>query len=276
MFPADAEDEDPWNPSKGGMTVSDEVELSEQWYRRVETGHEGTHLAESRRTPGAFASGELDDDTNQVVNSSEWVADDPYEDDTVDEGNMGTLIACAVTSVGTAAITYVATKHLHPWWLERGRPAAGRLWRKVTHQDEENREELTPREVTEVVGSEVTPADLSDAVRRVRENLGAEEAQRELLNILVHAAAIASSLRRLSNAAIDDRDRTVPEWRKALEGLATEEVAACITSLLERAETDDELESQLAGLLGVHEDDLSSMQLVDRQAVAEILRLPED
>lgn len=263
------------------MTVSDEVRLSEKCYKRVETGHEGTHLAESHRTPGAFASGELDDETNQVVNSSEWVEvacseDAERDNDTIDDGAKGTLVACAVTAIGTAVITVLATEYVHPWWVERGRPAVGCLWRKVTHKDEENREELTPREVAEVVGSEVTPADLSDAVRRVRENLGAEEAQRELLNILVHAAAIASSLRRLSNAAIDDRDRTVLEWRKALEGLATEEVAACITSLLEKAETDDELARLLAGLLGVHEDDLSSMQLVDRQAVAEILRLPEE
>lgn len=45
---------------------------------------------------------------------------------------------------------------------------------------------------------------------------------------------------------------------------------------MRRVRTDDELARILAELLGVHEDDLSSMQLVDRQAVAEILRLPEE
>lgn len=152
----------------------DEIELSDQYYRRVISGHEGTHLANSRRTSGAFAAGELDDKTNQVTDSSEWVEVPQSEGDTSEavntsDGSIDTLIACAVTAVGTLAVTYVVTKYVRPWWLCRERPALSRTWRKVTRRNDDAAESSTSREIDEVIGAKVTSADLRIAMERVRE-----------------------------------------------------------------------------------------------------------
>lgn len=259
----------------------DEIELSDQYYRRVISGREGTHLADSRRTSGAFAAGELDDETNQVTDSSEWVEvprpDDRSGEVAAGDSDIDRIITCVLAAVGTAVFTYTVTNYAHPWWVSRGRPALGRTWRKLTHLSDETAESSTSQETDEVIGAEVTPADMRIAVERLREHLGEEEAQRELLNVLAHASAIAASLRRLSDATIGqaDEDASLEEWRKAFESLATAEVAACIAALLDKAGTDDELASQLAKLLDVQEDDLQAMRTVDGQKVAEVLRLPE-
>ena len=89
------------------------------------------------------------------------------------------------------------------------------------------------------------------------ENLGSEEAQRELLNILVYAAEIAKSIHRLSNTVINcDGSDVEQEWWTALEKLVTIEVAVCITSLLGEVETDGETARLLARLLGVEAKNL--------------------
>lgn len=89
-------------------------------YRRVLAGHEGTHLADPKRTSGAFTAGELDDETNQVTDSSEWVEASQPEGNTSEavntsDSSIDILIACAVAAVGTLAVTYVVTKYVRPW-----------------------------------------------------------------------------------------------------------------------------------------------------------------
>lgn len=147
------------------------LETSEQYYKRVISGHEGTHLAHSRRSPDAFASGELDDETNQVVDSSEWMEVHPPTDES--ESHSGGFLWVTVGAAVGAAGMYLAMKHALPWWKDRGQPALERLRRRPSHLNEKNSDVAASQDSEDREGQVVllTPDEFSSVVTNVLENL---------------------------------------------------------------------------------------------------------
>jgi hypothetical protein len=266
-----------------------DIALGDKYYKRVITGHEGTHLAESRRTSGAFVGGELDDETNQVSDQAEWIEvpppDDEDNEDCEDDESDDALgkLGLAAIVLGTVLVTCVATQYVAPWWAKKGYPSLKRLWRKVRRKDELSSIEITQQESSlKPEQTAITAGAFSQEIDKVleqnRESLSDAEAQQELLKIMYHAAAIAASIRRLSNSASTSNlsPEDTLEWRQSLEKLATDEVTLYINLVLKRAKEDDEAARLLANILDTDADSLLSAEAINRHDIAQIFCLTED
>ena len=91
---------------------------------------EGTHLAHSNNTEGAFRGAVLDDETNQVCGQAELVEVDRDEDEDIEaSGDSSGLIDAAIifgTALLTAGATYAAVRAkpiLEKRWHEKWLPA---------------------------------------------------------------------------------------------------------------------------------------------------------
>ena len=88
---------------------------------------EGTHLARSNSTEGAFRGAVLDDETNQVSGQAELVEVDRDEDDESNESpDLSTAVAmlavAGVSIAGTIFVSAVAPK-IKTWWGDTASPS---------------------------------------------------------------------------------------------------------------------------------------------------------
>lgn len=88
---------------------------------------EGTHLARSNNTEGAFRGAVLDDETNQVSGQAELVEVDRDEDDESNESpDLSTAVAmlavAGVSIAGTIFVSAVAPK-IKTWWGDTAYPS---------------------------------------------------------------------------------------------------------------------------------------------------------
>lgn len=171
---------------------------------------EGTHLARSNNTEGAFRGAVLDDETNQVCGQAELVEVDRDEDEESNESlDLSTAVAmlavAGVSIAGTIFVSAVAPK-IKAWW---GDTASLSLKEKLssllTQKTQEEQKEIGAT-VNSTALAKISSADalteLSTATADPEFVMNNEEAQQRFATLLFAAALAAHELRTLKNASI--------------------------------------------------------------------------
>lgn len=107
--------------------------MSEKVYRAIIK--EGTHLASSNETDGAYRGALLDNETNQIVGQAEWeeFEIDDYEFDDVNENeaaDAGELYG-ALIIIGVSAIGVRVYPHIKKGWNDYIVPTTKKMWSKL-------------------------------------------------------------------------------------------------------------------------------------------------
>ena len=171
---------------------------------------EGTHLARSNNTEGAFRGAVLDDETNQVSGQAELVEVDRDEDDKTskssDLSTAITMLAVAGVSIaGTIFVSAVAPK-IKTWWGDTASPSLkAKLSSLLTQKSQEEQTEIgaaIDSTALAKIASVDTSTELSAAMADPDHVMSSEEAQQRLATLLLAAAVAAHELRTLKNASI--------------------------------------------------------------------------
>lgn len=177
---------------------------------------EGTHLARSNSTEGAFRGAVLDDETNQVSGQAELVEVNREEDDESNESpDLSTAVAmlavAGVSIAGTIFVSAVAPK-IKTWW---GDTASLSLKEKLssllTQKTQEEQKEIEAA-INSTALAKISSADALTELSTVTADpefvMSNEEAQQRFATLLYAAALAAHELRTLKNASIaDDSER---------------------------------------------------------------------
>jgi hypothetical protein len=198
------------------------------YYRPVHK--DGTHLADSNHTDGAYRGNLLDDVTNKPIGNAEWVKVDDSEleeqyaypveaprqevkltpEQKVLVDMVGTAIAAGLTWF---AIEVVApeVKHL---WHKKASPAISVKWESIKeHHKQQKAKEKTvvrPAQITKVLSAPaenmlgMVVQELDDAYDNYVQDMTSQEAQKELLDIFLFSAMLAAKVRKLKNSRIVD------------------------------------------------------------------------
>jgi hypothetical protein len=201
---------------------------------------EGTHLGESRVTPGAFSPLSFDDISNKLVSHIELVPVDaedldPSESDARPSRDRLTWMAIGLGLAAVAAGTAVVIgkrKSIAAWWKDKVLPRFG-------HADD----------ATKLQEMQAEFSQQADVVRvESRASMSSVEAAQRLAALFVAAAFIAEQVRALSTAHIED----LPELNSTLSKLTAESVTAHLNRVLEAntAALDDETAAKLMEVFG--------------------------
>jgi hypothetical protein len=104
--------------------------VSEKLYRPIV--NEGTHLASSKGTEGAYRGALLDDDTNILAGQAEWIEVESYEKESDNE--LGRVIVLVV-GIGIGVVVCKASPHVIRWWNNTVAPNAKKLWFKLIRKE---------------------------------------------------------------------------------------------------------------------------------------------
>jgi hypothetical protein len=182
---------------------------------------EGTHLAPSKKTPGAFRGTQLSNANNQVDGQTEWVKVEEdeydyryspraYEDScekvelTKEQRELADMIGDVAAAAIIALLAAVAP-HIKNWWQETAVPSIKRTWQDITGK--KKAKSLPPKDITratEVFATAETSQEIDEAYAKYINNITSEEAQRELLDIFILSAVVVDKIRKLSNSRIVD------------------------------------------------------------------------
>ena len=194
---------------------------------------EGTHLARSNNTEGAFRGAVLDDETNQVSGQAELVEVDRDEDDKTskssDLSTAITMLAVAGVSIaGTIFVSAVAPK-IKTWWGDTASPSLkAKLSSLLTQKSQEEQTEIgaaIDSTALAKIASVDTSTELSAAMADPDHVMSSEEAQQRLATLLLAAAVAAHELRTLKNASIaGDSERQ--QIQELLDKFADESVVS--------------------------------------------------
>lgn len=194
---------------------------------------EGTHLARSNSTEGAFRGAVLDDETNQVSGQAELVEVDRDEDDETskssDLSTAITMLAVAGVSIaGTIFVSAVAPK-IKTWWRDTASPSlTAKLRSLLTQKTQEGQKKIgTTVDSTALV--KISSADALTELSTVTADpefvMSNEEAQQRFATLLYAAALAAHEFRTLKNASIaDDSERQ--QIQDVLDRFADESVVS--------------------------------------------------
>ena len=173
---------------------------------------EGTHLARSNNTEGAFRGAVLDDETNQVSGQAELVEVDRDEDDESNEfPDLSTAVAmlavAGVSIAGTIFVSAVAPK-IKAWWRDTASPSlTARLGSLLTQKTQEEQKEIEAA-INSTALAKISSADALTELSTVTADpefvMSNEEAQQRFATLLYAAALAAHELRTLKNASIVD------------------------------------------------------------------------
>ena len=201
---------------------------------------EGTHLARSNNTEGAFRGAVLDDETNQVSGQAELVEVDHGEDDeTSESSDLSTAVAmlavAGVSIAGTIFVSAVAPK-IKTWW---GDTASLSLKEKLssllTQKTQEEQKEIGAT-VNSTALAKISSADalteLSTATADPEFVMSNEEAQQRFATLLFAAALAAYELRTLKNASIADESER-QQIQDVLDRFADESVVSLANRVFE-------------------------------------------
>lgn len=194
---------------------------------------EGTHLARSNNTEGAFRGAVLDDETNQVSGQAELVEVDRDEDDESNESpDLSTAVAmlavAGVSIAGTIFVSAVAPK-IKTWW---GDTASLSLKEKLssllTQKTQEEQKEIGAT-VNSTALAKISSADALTELSTVTADpefvMSNEEAQQRFATLLYAAALAAHELRTLKNASIADESER-QQIQDVLDRFADESVVS--------------------------------------------------
>jgi hypothetical protein len=171
---------------------------------------EGTHLARSNNTEGAFRGAVLDDETNQVSGQAELVEVDCDEDDeTSESSDLSTAVAmlavAGVSIAGTIFVSAIAPK-IKAWWGDTARPSLkaklGSLLNQKTQEEQKEIGAAIDSTALAKIASVDASTELSTAMADPNFVMSSEEAQQRLATLLLAAAVAAHELRTLKNASI--------------------------------------------------------------------------
>ena len=201
---------------------------------------EGTHLARSNNTEGAFRGAVLDDETNQVSGQAELVEVDRDEDEESNESlDLSTAVAmlavAGVSIAGTIFVSAVAPK-IKTWW---GDTASLSLKEKLssllTQKTQEKQKEIGAT-VNSTALAKISSADalteLSTATADPEFVMSNEEAQQRFATLLSAAALAAHELRTLKNASIADESER-QQIQDVLDRFADESVVSLANRVFE-------------------------------------------
>lgn len=218
------------NKHRGGMSQSDEL------YRAFFP--DGTHLASSTRTAGAFLGAILDDETNILRGQAEFIEVD-HTDDSDDEGesapSIPPLLAIALGIAAGVLGTMVVVKRgpsIKSWWLEAALPRLRSRWDKLIRPGDE--EVVSPDSALTIQTSDFS-REIALVLEDKRATISSTEVQRRFLALLLAAALVAEQVRLLEDVQIGD-DAQVRELRSAIEILTTSQSAAITNQILEANE----------------------------------------
>ncbi len=194
---------------------------------------EGTHLAHSNNTEGAFRGAVLDDETNQVSGQAELVEVDRDEDDESSEfSDLSTAVAmlavAGVSIAGTIVVSAVAPK-IKAWWGDTARPSLkaklGSLLNQKTQEEQTEICATIDSTALAKIASVDASTELSTAMADPDHVMSSEEAQQRLATLLLAAAVAAHELRTLKNASIaGDSERQ--QIQELLDKFADESVVS--------------------------------------------------
>lgn len=248
---------------------------SEDLYRVVRK--EGTHLASSNETNGAFRGNLLDDVTNKPVGNAEWVKVDKRDYDSgasyeyqesrseVELSREQKEMATLIGEVIAAGAYWVLNEKVAPpvkfWWEERATPSIKKMWYGITNKKKTKK---TKREMNghqdcniEVATSRgsvlgIFPEEIDETYEKYVNDMSSEEAQRELLDIFILSAILCAKIRKLSNSRIR-KDVGITEGylegQEVIEKLSTPEFVDCLNRIL--ANNPSLLEEKSASLVEI-------------------------
>ena len=171
---------------------------------------EGTHLARSNNTEGAFRGAVLDDETNQVSGQAELVEVDRDEDDESSEfSELSTAVAmlavAGVSIAGTIVVSAVAPK-IKAWWGDTAYPSLKAKLRSLLNQKTQEEQKEIGAAIDSTALAKIASIDasteLSTAMADPDHVMSNEEAQQRLATLLLAAAVAAHEFRTLKNASI--------------------------------------------------------------------------
>lgn len=171
---------------------------------------EGTHLARSNNTEGAFRGAVLDDETNQVSGQAELVEVDRDEDDESSEfSDLSTAVAmlavAGVSIAGTIFVSAVAPK-FKGWLGGTAYPSLKAKLNSLLSQKSQEEQTEIGVAIDSTALAKISSADavteLSTAMADPNYVMSSEEAQQRFATLLFAAAFAAHELRALKNASI--------------------------------------------------------------------------
>lgn len=201
---------------------------------------EGTHLAHSNNTEGAFRGAVLDDETNQVSGQAELVEVDRDEDDETSEpSDLSTAVAmlavAGVSIAGTIVVSAVAPQ-LKVWWGETAYPSLkarlGSLLTKKTPEEQTKIGAAIDSTALAKISSADAVTELSTATADPKFVMSSEEAQQRLATLLFAAAVAAHECRTLKNASIADESER-QKIQELLDRFADESVVSLANRVFE-------------------------------------------
>lgn len=216
------------------------MSTDEPLYRAVYP--EGTHLASSRNTDGAFRGTYLNDETNQISGQAEFV--EAEQDDGEQPEDASDVLARVVVLAAAFAFGVVTTKaapKVKSWWQDSAYPSlkyrlSSLLLKKKTEKDVrvKKAEPIDRPEISlEGVSTETFSTEVAAALADTRAVMSSEEAQRRFIAMIIAAAVVAEQFRRLQDAHIEGGEEELQKFRKTLTDISTEPVVDLINKMLE-------------------------------------------
>ena len=240
---------------------------------------EGTHLASSKATEGAFRGALLDDRDRlagqaefvKVDEDSEYEYNEPYEyketHEDVELSDEAKEIAQFLGKAAAAAIIALvtaATPHLKHWWKDIAAPNLKKNWHGITgkkkakqSKKDKNNSQIHTTEIATTSGTVpgMLSKELDDAYEKYKINISSAEAQKELIDIAILSAILAAKIRKLSNVCIRESGgmpEDYLEWQQVIEKLTAQKVTESINLILENniSLLDEKSSMSLSDILG--------------------------
>lgn len=201
---------------------------------------EGTHLAHSNNTEGAFRGAVLDDETNQVRGQAELVEVDRDEDEEIEAsgGSPGSvdiakLFATAAFSVAATLATVMVKPILEKQWHEKWLPSLQAQLHSLRHRKDTKRLELI---LHSPEFQQMTPAEMSieifRAVGEPQSVMTNEEAQARYIAMILGLGVAAEQYRKLKYAQINGAHKR-QELQDAFNFIANESVVSLANRVFE-------------------------------------------
>lgn len=194
---------------------------------------EGTHLARSNSTEGAFRGAVLDDETNQVCGQAELVEVDRDEDEEIEasSGSPGSvavtkLFATAALSVTATLATVMVRPVLEKQWHEKWSPSLKARLHSLRRSKDTKRLEpiLHSPEFQQMIPAEMS-IEIFRAVDEPQSVLTIKEAQARYIAMILGLGIAAEQYRKLKYAQINDTHKQ-QELQDAFNYIANESVVS--------------------------------------------------
>lgn len=215
------------------------MSTDEPLYRAVYP--EGTHLASSRNTDGAFRGTYLNDKTNQIGGQAELF--EVEQDDDEQPEDASDVLAQVIVLAAAFAFGVVTTKaapKMKSWWQDSAYPSLkyrlSSLLLKKTEKDVDVKkvEPIDRPEISlEGVSTETFSTEVAVALADTRAVMSSEEAQRRFIAMIIAATVAAEQFQKLQDAHIEGGEEELHKFKKALTDISTEPVVDLINKMLE-------------------------------------------